>query len=286
MKILLTGAAGFTGRFFHELARSAGHVIAPLAGDLTDKQTITAEVLRVQPDTVVHLAATSFVGHKQEADFYATNVVGTANLLEALTHLPRRPRCVLLASSANIYGNCGASPISEAEPPSPVNHYAMSKLGMEYMARNFLDRLPVIFARPFNYTGSGQSLQFLIPKLVAHFARRANSIELGNLHVKREFNDVRFICEAYLSLLETGVQGESYNICTGKTYSLTDVISLLEQLTSHQLAIQVNPAFVRANEVHRLCGDPRKLFECIGPLNNPDLSSTLAWMLSEASQTD
>jgi nucleoside-diphosphate-sugar epimerase len=229
----------------------------------------------------VHLAAISFVGHADDTAFYEVNVVGTMNLLSAVTTLPVMPAKVLLASSANICGNCDASPIAESQPPAPVNHYAMSKLAMEHMAMTFADRLPIVITRPFNYTGPGQAPQFLIPKLVSHFARKADRIELGNLHVEREFNDVRMVCDAYLRLLDKGVPGQAYNVCSSQPYTLQHVISTLEQITGHHMRVQVNPAFVRANEVHRLCGSPAKLIEAIGPQLQHDLPDTLSWMLKE-----
>lgn len=278
-KILLTGAAGFTGLFFKAQAEAAGHTVVPLLADLTDKAAVAAEVAQAQPDAVVHLAAISFVGHAHDTAFYGVNVVGTMNLLSAVAALPVKPAKVLLASSANIYGNCDASPITESQPPAPVNHYGMSKLAMEHMAMTYADRLPIVITRPFNYTGPGQAPQFLIPKLVSHFARKADRIELGNLHVEREFNDVRMVCDAYLRLLDKGVTGQVYNVCSGQPYTLQHVISTLEEITGHHMQVQVNPAFVRANEVHRLCGNPHKLIDCIGPLKNAAISDTLAWML-------
>jgi nucleoside-diphosphate-sugar epimerase len=139
--------------------------------------------------------------------------------------------------------------------------------------------LPIVITRPFNYTGPGQAPQFLIPKLVSHFARRAPAIELGNLHVEREFNDVRMVCDAYLALLAHGVPGEAYNVCSGQPYTLQHVIGVLSDITGHKLDVQVNPAFVRANEVHRLCGSPRKLSVCVGDLSAYGLANTLQWML-------
>jgi nucleoside-diphosphate-sugar epimerase len=159
----------------------------------------------------------------------------------------------------------------------------MSKLAMEHMARTYLDRLPVVFTRPFNYTGPGQAPNFLIPKLVSHFAQRAPAIELGNLHVEREFNDVRMVCDAYLALLAHGVPGEVYNVCSGQPYTLQHVIGLLSSITGHAMDVQVNPAFVRANEVLRLCGSPAKLRDCLGELPSYELKDTLQWMLKEAS---
>jgi nucleoside-diphosphate-sugar epimerase len=281
MKILLTGAFGFTGLFFKAHAEAVGHIVMPLQADLTDKAAVEAQVAAAQPDYVMHLAAISFVGHADAAAFYSVNVVGTMNLLASMSKLPVRPRCVLLASSANVYGNCDASPISESHPAAPVNHYAVSKLAMEHMALTYADRLPIVITRPFNYTGPRQGPQFLIPKLVSHFASKAERIELGNLHVEREFNDVRMVCDAYMRLLEKGVPGQTYNVCSGQTYTLQHVINRLEEITSHIMQVEVNPAFVRSNEVHRLCGDPEKLNSCTGPIIRPKLSETLNWMLQE-----
>ncbi len=286
MKILLTGAAGFTGLFFRSAAEAAGNQVVALQADLTDKAAVAAEVLQAAPDAVVHLAAISFVGHSDDTAFYGVNVVGTLNLLAGLAALPVKPTKVLLASSANVYGNCDASPINEDQPPAPVNHYAMSKLAMEHMARTYADRLPLVITRPFNYTGPGQDVNFVIPKLVEHFAQRAPSIALGNLDVEREFNDVQMVCGAYLQLLQHGEPGETYNVCSGQPYTLQHVIDTLTRITSHPIAVEVNPAFVRANEVHRLCGSPAKLqalFTRYGcTLNSPPLEDTLRRMLASA----
>lgn len=285
MRLLVTGASGFTGRHLNLSAQAAGHSVSALEADLTDVNAIKSALSACGPlDAVVHLAGIAFVGHADNAAFYAVNTVGTTNLLQCLvseTAAVGRPR-VLVASSANVYGNCERSPISEEQAPAPVNHYAASKLAMEHMALTYTDRLSVVIARPFNYTGPGQSPSFLIPKLVNHFARRAPGIELGNLHVEREFNDVRMVCDAYLALLEKGQPGETYNICTGQTHSLQSVMDRLERLTGHQMAVTINPAFVRANEVHRLCGSPTKLLSCVGELVPYSLDDTLQSMLDAA----
>ena len=282
MRIALTGGEGFTGRHFAQAAQRAGHDVVCLRSDITDLAALAAEAAGAQPDAVVHLAGIAFVGHEDARAFYDVNLFGTLNLLEALSRCASPPRRVLLASSANVYGNWGQAPISEGQPPAPVNHYAMSKLAMEHMARTRLPQLPVLFARPFNYTGPGQSPSFVIPKLVDHFRRRAPSVRMGNLHVEREYNDVRFVCEAYLRLLELGQPGEVYNVCTGVPHAFVEVIGALEQLTGHRLRVEVDPALVRANEVDRLCGDPSRLRATIGAIEAPALADTLSWMLGSS----
>ena len=284
MKLLLTGADGFTGQHFIPLARAAGYDVVELKCDLRDREAVKKFIAETAPQAVVHLAAISFVGHADAGEFYSVNVNGTLNLLDALLALPQVPQSILLASSANVYGNCDQSPISEEQVPKPVNHYAISKLAMEHAARLYSDKLPLFIVRPFNYTGPGQAPSFLIPKLVMHFASGGGALELGNLEVEREFNDVRFVCEAYLRLLKSGKRGEVYNICTGKPVLVTSVITLLKEISGCPLEIVTNSAFMRPHEVYRLCGDPTKLFREIGSLELPDLDNTLRWMLTSESQ--
>ena len=282
MKILVTGATGFTGKHFLSIARAAGHEVVPLKANLTDAAAVESEILGVCPSAVVHLAGISFVAHLNASDFYSVHVVGSTNLLNALSRLTMAPDRILLASSAAVYGNVRTYPIEETQIPAPASHYATSKVAMEWMARTFDDRLPIVIARPFNYTGWGQSLDFVIPKIVSHFARRAPVLELGNLHVEREYNDVRTVCRTYLALLEKGLAGEVYNVCSGVPYSLELVIGLLGDLTNHRLEVRVNPIFVRENEVHRSCGSAVKQDLCVGTVDRPTLTDTLRWMLQTA----
>jgi GDP-6-deoxy-D-talose 4-dehydrogenase len=280
LKILLTGALGFTGQHLTQAALKAGHEVVACDSDLCDPAALREDISTLDFTHVVHLAAISFVGHADDRAFYDVNLFGTLNLLDALTKASITPSKVLIASSANVYGNTPLSPIDETRMPEPVNHYATSKLAMEHMAKTFVDRLPIVMARPFNSTGPGQAASFVIPKLVRHYQDRAPAIELGNLTVEREFNDIRMVCEAYLRLLEKGVEKEIYNVCTGHPHTLQSVIDHLSEMTGHHPAIEVNPQFVRQNEVKRLCGDPTKLLHTVGLLPSYRLAETLGWMLS------
>lgn len=283
LKILLTGALGFTGQHFCHAAAQAGHQVLPLQANLLDPAALQVELAQARPDAVLHLAGIAFVGHADDSALYAVNTVGSTNLLAALAALPVSPAKVLLASSANVYGNCLASPITEDQPLAPANHYAASKMAMEMMARNYAAALPLVIARPFNYTGIGQSTDFLIPKLVSHYARGASTIELGNLDVEREFNDVAMVCHAYLQLLLHGEPGQTYNICTGQPYSLRSVLALLTDITDHTVQVHSNPAFLRTHEVRQLCGQPARLQALLAQhgaaYSPPHLRETLQQML-------
>ncbi len=292
-RALITGIKGFTGQYVAaELERHGVEVWGigshNEAGDaryrrvdLADAAGLRAVVEDVQPDAVVHLAAIAFVGHGDADAFYTVNLIGTRNLLSALAACRKRPECVLLASSANVYGNTTEGVLSETTPPNPANDYAVSKLAMEYMARLWMDKLPLVIARPFNYTGVGQTESFLLPKIVGHFRRGKAVVELGNLDVWRDFSDVRAVARAYRRLLETCPAGETVNVCSGKAHSLREVIAMAEGICGRSMQVQVNPAFVRTNEVKTLCGDATKLRSIIGEWATPPLQDTLRWMLEQ-----
>jgi nucleoside-diphosphate-sugar epimerase len=289
-RVLITGSEGFTGRYLVKELETAGYDVIGLGShgstapgyiqaDLTDAAALKTALAEAQPDVVVHLAALAFVGHGNPNGFYQVNLMGTRNLLEAVAASDKTPESVLLASSANVYGNQAGGVLNEQTPPAPANDYAVSKLAMEYMAKTWLPKLPITLVRPFNYTGVGQTENFLLPKIVSHFKRKASVIELGNLDVWRDFSDVRAVVQAYRKLIEKRPIGETFNVASGKTHSLREVLALCTGLSGHELDVQVNPAFVRANEVKTLCGNATKLRECIGEWDTPELEDTLKWML-------
>lgn len=282
MHVLVTGLGGFTGGHLRTVLESVGHRVSGLECDLTDAGAVDEAVARIGPEAVVHLAGIAFVGHRgaDAADYYRVNTIGTRNLLEALyRHAADQLHSVLLASSANVYGNRATGVLDESSPPDPPNDYAVSKLAMEYLARLWFERLPLVIARPFNYTGVGQDDKFLIPKIVNHFAAREPGIELGNTEVSREFNDVRAVAVIYQKLLEAAPHGQTFNVCTGRAHTVSDVLDVCARLTSHTLDVRFNPAFSRANDPPTLSGDCTRLRECIGDWPEYRLAETLAWML-------
>jgi len=227
---------------------------------------------------VLHLAAMSYVGHGDVEEIYRVNIIGTRNLLDALALLKRQPQMVVLASSANIYGNADVEPISEDTPPRPENDYAVSKLAMEYMAQMWMDRLPIVITRPFNYTGVGQSEQFLIAKIVGHFRRGERTIELGNTDVLRDFGDVRDVAQTYMAILNARPVGKTLNICTGIGHSVDDILDMMVSIAGYRIDIRISSTFVRAHEVRRLVGSRLKLSDEIDLKTPTPLQETLAWM--------
>ncbi|MDT3671432.1 MAG: GDP-mannose 4,6-dehydratase [Aromatoleum sp.] len=288
-RVLITGISGFTGTHLsHSLAAAGWEVLglgqhrlhagdAHLDADLLDTVKIADWLVNARPTHIVHLAALAHVVG-DPLSFYRTNVLGTESLLEAIAAAGLKPRKVILASSANIYGNAQRSPIRESDPIKPVNHYALSKAAMEMVAMKWFGRMPIIIVRPFNYTGPGQSEAFVFPKIVAAFQRRDPVLRLGNLDVARDLSDIRFIVEAYVRLLISDAVSEAFNICSGRSVTLLSVLDLMADVAGYRPEIEIDPTFVRRDEIKDLCGDPSRLVERVGPIDPIPLRETLVSM--------
>jgi nucleoside-diphosphate-sugar epimerase len=294
-RLLVTGASGFTGQHVMLAAQKRG--IASIAmvqdrstrtaalgenevveGDLTDIDSLRQALSNAAPTHLIHLAAAAFVADDDVSAFYTTNQLGTLNLLTALTEVQPPLESVLIASSANIYGNATSLPITETFPVKPLNHYGVSKLAMELTSQLFTS-LPIVTVRPFNYTGVGQDSKYLIPKLVNAFRQRDAELSLGNLDVARDFSDVRDVVEAYFRLLERPEAGATFNICSGRATSLHELVDILARHTGHRPRIISDPALIRDNEIKSLYGSPAKLEARIGDYRSYRIEDTLEWML-------
>lgn len=297
-RALITGLSGFTGRHMAVELTKAGYdvwgTITPspdgdvpdvvgIPVDLLDADALKSFVTDARPDVVVHLAGAAHVTGNPPSKTYLVNIVGTRNLLSALAGLDKKPRAVLLASTANVYGNASVETIDEDVSIQPANDYAVSKLAMEHSARLWLDRLPIVFVRPFNYTGVGQSEDYVLPKIVGHHARREARISLGNLNVSRDFSDVRDVVATYAKLLQAAPAGETFNICSGHSHSLGQMLKMLARIAGYEIDVFVDPRFMRRNEIARLVGSNRKLRQVIGQVPHTPIADTLEWMYDSMS---
>ena len=290
-RVLVTGSEGFTGKYVcdaltktdWEVWRAGlnSSVRAPryLQLDLLDPASLFAIDKVIQPEVVIHLAAAAFIHESNPEVFYQVNLLGTRNLLTALSTSRHPPDCVIIASSANVYGDSGGLTLSEESAVNPQNDYSVSKLATEYLAKTFVDELGIVITRPFNYTGVGQSARFLVPKLVHHFVNKIPKIQLGNINVARDFSDVRDIAGYYAGIAALRPIGETINLCSGSEHTLQNIIDLLSELSNFQIEIQIKNHLQRRNEVDVLRGDRTKLDELIAPKEQRHIEETLMWML-------
>lgn len=286
MRVLITGINGFTGIHLEKHLTKRGYdVYGTVIGlpqkekyfqcDITHKDQVDKVIREVNPDYVVHTAGLAHVTTNVASKIYDVNVIGSENILQSLVDNGITPQKIVMASSATIYGNQESEILDESMTPKPVNHYGCSKLSMEYMSANFFDRLNIILVRPFNYTGPKQDRSFLIPKVLSHYKEGKAEIELGNLHVAREFNDVRDISHMYEKLMLCDTVSETVNLCTGRAIPLLQVIDIMNEISGYKIKVNINPDFVRENEILVLKGSTDHLNELIDYQPQYSITDTL-----------
>ena len=281
--VLITGADGFTGKHLTELFNESGIIYHSLKANLLSTDTLIDEIHNLDFKKVIHLAAISST--KKDKDFtFEVNKQGTLNLLDALSKKKGIEK-VILASSANVYSNSLKGMIDIKSNLEPFNDYGKSKLEMEIISKDFKNIFDITIARPFNYTGIGQDESFLIPKLIKSFIENKEIIELGNINISREFNDVRDICEIYKILLTTNLDITEINLCSGRFFSIKEIISKLESIFKRKIQINQNKNLFREGESKILYGNPSEIIKTLNYNFQFSIDETLNWMINQHSES-
>ena len=276
-KVFVTGAEGFSGRYLCAHLKNLGYEVFEATTqncDICDTKSIK-DALKFDPDFVIHLAGISFAPSDAELIF-KVNFAGSKNLLDALGEQRKKPKRVILASSASVYGAQEAGVLAENLTPHPLSAYAKSKLQMENLAKDY--DLDILITRPFNYTGAGQSVNFLIPKIVSQFKRNASVIKLGNLTPKREYNSVSDVVKIYEKLLNLKTGERIFNIGSGKGHGIGEILDFMREISGRDIKVEQNPAFMRADEPEEITADTARLEANGLNLCKTHIKQTLKWM--------
>jgi GDP-4-dehydro-6-deoxy-D-mannose reductase len=275
-----------------DACRDAGdEVIAPPRDelDLEDPDATRAAIRDAGADMVIHLAARASVAEswEQPAAVLQSNLMTSLNLLEALRAHASDTR-VLVASSGEVYGPPARLPVGEDAPLRPQNPYAVSKASVDLLAGMYADShdMPVVRARAFNHAGPGQSDAYVVSSLCRQVASEIRGgaspirVVTGNPDTRRDFTDVRDVARAYRALAAGG-EPRPYNVCSGRTASVRDLLAELSAHTRTEIEHVVDPALVRAHEVTEIRGSHQQLTEATGwqpeiPLERT-LADTVAW---------
>jgi GDP-4-dehydro-6-deoxy-D-mannose reductase len=295
MRALVTGASGFAGTHLCAHLRAQGDDVVAVdrhgAGpvDITDRAAVLACVERTAPEVVYHLAAYAHVGDSwgDPQTVARVNVEGTVNVLDAATKSGVR-RVLVVGSAAEYAGAAAEGLIREDAPIDPITPYGASKAAAEVFARQAFAAhgLGTVMTRAFNHAGPGQAPSYLVPALAGRIARAeadgADEVRVGSLEPVREVNDVRDIVRAYRLLVEHGTPGDAYNVCSGRGYSVREVVDRLAAKAARPLRVVVDPALVRPVDVPFFVGDPTKLQATTGYEPRYSLDDTLDVALAEA----
>jgi GDP-4-dehydro-6-deoxy-D-mannose reductase len=310
MKSLITGINGFAGSYLAELLIKKGHKVygtsrklsdlenisqiaksvTLVEADLKDKKKLLAAIKIIGPDYIFHLAAQSFalasIDNPEET--FNVNFLGTFNLLDAVKKSRLDP-IIQIACSSEEYGLVypGETPIRETNPLRPLNPYAVSKIGADFLGYQYFKSygLKIIRTRAFNHEGPKRGEEFV----TSSFAKQIVEIEkglrepvifVGNLSPKRDFTDVRDVIKAYYLAVKKGEYGEVYNICSGKTWSIKEVLKYLLSLSKvKQIKIKEDKKRVRVSDIPVLVGDNSKFVKKTGWEPKIDFRKTLSDVL-------
>jgi GDP-4-dehydro-6-deoxy-D-mannose reductase len=192
-----------------------------------------------------------------------TNVVGQTNLFEGIRALGLDP-VIQIACSSEEYGlvHPDEVPIREDNPLRPLSPYAVSKVGQDLLAYQYWMsyRLHAVRTRGFNHTGPRRGDVFVTSNLARQLAEAEKGVRepvmwVGNLEAIRDFTDVRDMVRAYWLALEHGEPGEVYNLCSGRGYTIRNVLEILLGLGTVRVEVREDPARLRPSDVQVLLGD-------------------------------
>ncbi|MBI4436605.1 MAG: GDP-mannose 4,6-dehydratase [Candidatus Omnitrophica bacterium] len=295
MKVLITGITGFVGSHLAEYLLTKKNVevygierwrskednilnikekIRLSYCDLRDASSVHEIIRKIKPERIFHLAAQSFVlsSWMAPAETLTTNIIGELNLFEAVRELGLHPR-IHIAGSSEEYGSVLEKelPVKETNPLRPLSPYGVSKVGQDLLAYQYHQSygLYVVRTRAFNHTGPRRGEVFATSNFAKQIAliekrRQEPVVKVGNLTSRRDFTDVRDVVKAYWLALEKGEKGEVYNICSGKDYTMRQVLNLLLQMAKVKPKIKQDPRRMRPSDVMRLLGDNTKFRKLTG----------------------
>jgi GDP-4-dehydro-6-deoxy-D-mannose reductase len=298
-RLFVTGGHGFVGQAIQRMAsviaaRHGFEIVLPSVDfDLLDPAQVDAQLGAARPEAVLHLAAQSNVplSFKDPEGTLRVNLFGTLRLFEGLRRSGLSPR-VVFVSSGDVYGHVPETemPISEERMPHPRNPYAVSKVAAEALCFQWsrTEGLEVMVARPFNHIGAGQADTFALPAFARQIAdiragRRDPVIEVGDIDVRRDFLHVDDVVEGYLTLLESGMPGEIYNIASGQDRRVRDLLERMLEIAGVRADIRPDPVRHRPAEQRIVRGGNAKISR-LGWRPSRDIDEALGEILKDWEQ--
>jgi len=289
MKVLIIGITGFAGTYLYQLLGRKENIslfgtfrhstknrniadnfnkVTLLECDINDIYSVEKVLSEVQPDIIFHFASyvSVFSSFKNLLPTFQTNIIGTANLLEGVKKIVPEVK-ILIPGSAEEYGKVPMDkmPIKEDYPLNPVNPYAISKKVQEEIGLYYFKTfgLNIYFTRTFHYTGSGQPLGFVCSDIVKQVVDaekgKIKSIKVGNLEAKRDFTDIRDVVKAYWAVINTGKAGEVYNVCSGKSIKIQEILDKLIKFSEKDILVEIDENKLRPSDVPDFVGNNMKL---------------------------
>jgi len=304
--VLITGISGFAGSFLaeHLLKSSEAKIfgthispdlssISAIHNSLTVRKvdlSVYSEVEKlleeIKPDAIYHLAALtspaqSFVDSTKTV---VTNITMEMNILNAVLAKKMIHSRIIIVSSSEVYGMVAPTdlPIDEDTPMRPANPYAVSKIAQDYLGLQYFlsHKLDIIRIRPFNHIGPRQAPHFVVSTFAKQIAEIEKGLQdpvlkVGNLEAKRDFTDVRDMVHAYTLLAHKGKSGEAYNVGSGISHKIEDILQILLSFSSKEIKIEIDASRLMPLDVPELVCDRTKIEKTTGWKSTIPLEQTL-----------
>lgn len=293
-KVLITGITGFAGNYLSDylLKQNKFEVSGTYLNDkslsnldnkdslklykvdLLDPQATDKLVQYEKPDYLFHLAALTSAkkSFSDPKETFVNNVSGQINLLESIVKSELFETKILIVSSAEVYGLVGPEdlPIDESTPFNPTNPYSVSKLAQDFLGLQYFNshKLNIVRVRPFNHVGPKQPPHFVVSAFANKIALiekgKESVMSVGNLEAKRDFTDVRDMVRAYLLALEKGKSGDVYNLGSGTSHKISEILDILKGMSTTEINIEQDPSLMRPSDDPELLCDPSKFENLTG----------------------
>jgi len=297
-RILITGVNGFIGQHLSKLLLQANHLVAGIdifddslnskiiffKCDLCDENTLTEILQIVNPEYIYHLAG--LLRGVSIKEMHNTNVTGTINLFNSIiTACDVLPK-VLVSGSSAIYGENNSKIIDESSKIQPITDYGITKASQEKIALKYTikKQIPIVITRTFNIIGPGQSTNFALSGFAKEIINAKNDpkikyISVGNLKSERDFIDIQDVIHAYSILMDKGISGEIYNVCTGKIYSIEKCLKIMMEISKSSLNNKSEPSLIQRNDVTTQRGTFAKIQKHTGWSPRINIQSSLRDLL-------
>ena len=286
MKVLIFGIGGFVGHYLAEEFHQQGYDVCGCAvsnrpsipeytdfavANLLDSEIVYQVIAEKKPDMIINLAAISSVGQSWNIpqSTISVNVVGALNILEAARKIYPMPKVMFIGSSEEYA--VSDKPISENDFLNANNPYGISKITQEKFVELYRNEygMKTYYVRPFNHTGVGQRDTFVLPSFCKQAAEieisgKPGVIRVGNLAAKRDFSHVKDVVRAYRMIIESEDCGSIYNVGSGKTYSLRELLQYIISLSTQNITVEVDPERFRPIDTPLVCCDKSKIAKELG----------------------
>ena len=271
-RVLITGVAGFAGSHLAEYLLSQGYKVSGLIlpGDpaenissfktklelheanLLDEAALKSALEAARPNYIFHLAGISDVKEAQRKPdrTFEVNAIGQINLLEMVKKVELNP-AIMVVGSVLEYGRPGKLPITEQTPLNPLEPYATSKVAQDYIAQQYFmsDDLKIVRVRPFNHTGPRRPAGYLCSSFARQIAQIETGaarpiVEVGDPDYRRDLTDVRDMVAAYLLAVKNCTAGGIYNICSGRSITIGEILDILRGFSNRDVTINKNLSLI------------------------------------------